>query len=153
MFSAQSVDLIDRFMARNREAAVSEGEPVGAFADIIALVLEISGKFLPLLSMCKQQPPPTPPIPASLAAVGVTQETWHMASVAKYAAMQSVQGDGFSKAALRRATAEIRKAKNIKKKAAVPLALAALQTGRDESAEEIAIAAQNSKDNAARYGA
>lgn len=152
--SARSLKLIDRIQQRSARASAREAgsEPVGSVLAIIGIVLEMFAKFAPLLEFCKTPVPPTPPVPDSLSAVGVTEETWHQAFVSKFGATQSVDGDGFKPAALRRATTEIRKSKHIKRKAALPLALAALQTGRDETVEDLAIAAQQVKDNASQFG-
>jgi len=152
-FSARSALFIDDFRQTVEAEAAAAGDPVGLpFIQIIAIALEMFAKFAPLMEMCKTPVPPTPPVPSALEAVGVSQETWHQAFVSKFGAEQSVQGDGFSKSAIRRATAEVRKSQNIKKKAAMPIAMAALKTGRDKSVEEIAIAAQSVKDNASQFG-
>lgn len=154
MLAARSVNLLERVRMRAEAASAAGGDPIGfGFLELIPLILDMAAKFIPLLANCKQQPPPTPPVPAALIASGVTGDTWTKAWVSKYAAMQSVDGDGFSKAALRRATAEIRKSKHVKKKAATPMALAALQSGRDETAEDIAIAMQGVVSNASQFGA
>lgn len=149
-FSARSTVLLDGI--RQRTVGSADGEPVGGIAEIAVLFLDIASKFAGILAACKAPTPPTPPVPDALSAVGVTSETWHQAVVAKYGAEQSVAGDGFKKVALRRTIAEIRKSQKIKKKAAVPLALSVLQAGRDETVEDIAIAAQGVKDNRSHFG-
>lgn len=153
--SPRSLKLLDRIQQRSVKASAREAgsEPVGSVLAIIGIVLEMFAKFAPLLEFCKTPIPPTPPVPETLAAVGVTQETFHEAFVSKFGAEQSVEGDGFKKSAIRRATAEIKKSKGIKRKAALPLAIAALQTGRDETVEDLAVAAQQVKNSASQFGA
>ena len=152
--SPRSLKLLDRIQQRSVKASAKEAdsEPVGSVLAIIGIVLEMFAKFAPLLEFCKTPVPPTPPVPDTLSAVGVTQETYHQAFVSKFGAEQSVEGDGFKKAAIRRATTEIKKSKGIKRKAALPLAIAALQAGRDETLEDLAVVAQQVKDNASQFG-
>lgn len=153
--SPRSVMVVERIRTRAEKASADAGDPVGfGFLEIVMLGLEMFTKFAPLMEFCKTPVPPTPPVPEPLAAVGVTQETWHQACVSKFAAQESSDGNGgFTKSALRRTTAEIRKSKRIKRKQAAPMALAALQTAFEESAEDIAIAAQSVKSNASNFGA
>lgn len=151
-FSARTVLLLDDVKQKQAAAAAVEGEPVGGLPEIAVFFLDMVSKFQDIMALCKTPVPPTPPVPDALMAVGVTADTWNKAFVAKYAADQSVEGDGFKKAALRRTTTEIRKSKRIKKKAAAPMALAALQAGRDNTAEDIAIAAQSVISNASHFG-
>lgn len=141
--------------SRTEAASVAEnGAPLGiGFIELLPLIMDMVTKFLPILASCKQKPPPTPPVPPALSAVGVTQDTFHKAFVSKYAAEQSVKDDGsFYPIAIRRAKVEIAKSKGIKKKAALPLAIAALESGRDETLEDIAIGLQSVVSNASALG-
>lgn len=151
-FSARSVLLIEKLQKGTVAAAAVEGEPVESLSDVVNLIAEFYGKFQAFLAMCKAPVPPTPPMPDTLVAVGVTEDVWHRSFVSKYAADQSVDGDGFKKSVLRRMTTEIRKSKKIKKKAAAPMALSALQTAHASTVEDIAIAAQGVVSNASHFG-
>jgi hypothetical protein len=140
----------------SKRADKAGGEPFGIDPiSIFMLFLDLLPKILPLFAACKVQPPPPPPLPSVLAAVGVTPETWQQAHGAKFASGKSANkdGSGFSNIAIRRCSVEIAKAKGIKKKAARPLAIASLETGRDETVDEIAVAMQQAKSNAAALGA
>lgn len=156
IFSAQAVKVIDRLQTRYSAASEADGQPRGILplVTLIPLIMEVAAKFAALLAMCKKPVPPTPPVPDALAAVGVTQDTWHKAFVSKYGATEADDGEGgFKPWAVKRTKIEIARSRKIKKKEALPLAIAALESGRDETAEDLAIAFQSARSNAASFGA
>src|SRR5690242_5478573 len=79
---------------RADKAAKNDGEqPVGL------PIIEIATLFLNLLSnpsvaaliaSCKKKPPTPPPVPASLVAEGITEETWKQANDSKFGSQNSV---------------------------------------------------------------
>jgi hypothetical protein len=121
--------------------------------ELVMLFLELYPKVKPILDLCKTQPPVPPPVPSALSAVGVTGESWTEANGLKFAAEQS-KGNfsgGFSRAAIMNTSREIAKSKRIKPKQARSLAIAALTTAREESAEEIAVSIQQAKANKSQF--
>lgn len=110
--------------------------------ELLPLIMDMVTRFVGMLALCPKKPPipPDPPLPPALVAVGVTPDIWHKVNVGKFAALQSVSGDSFTAWSIRQTTKEIAKSKGIKRKAARPLAIATLEAGRDESAEDMAVA-------------
>lgn len=141
---------------RAEQHAVAAGDPVGIpLMELLPVIMDVASRFMALLGMCPKKPPipPTPPLPPALAAVGVTTDIWKQVNVGKHAALQSVSGNGFTKWSINKTAKEIAKSKGIKKKAAVPLAIAALEAGRDETVEDLAVAAVEAKRMAASLSA
>jgi hypothetical protein len=152
LFSARAVRVLDGIRVRAESHAASAGEPVGIpLLELLPLIMDIATRFASILALCPKKPPvpPTPPLPPALEAVGVTPDIWKQVNVGKYAAMQSVSGDSFTNWSINKTAKEIAKVKNIKRKAAKPLAIASLEAGRDETAEDLAIAMVDAKRTAA----
>lgn len=147
-FSKKVSNFGSRFSQRADAAA---GEPVGMdLITIATLALSIWSQVKQAFALCKVQPPAPIPVPVALAEQGVTEETWVEANGLKFAAHQSKgKNTEFSKAAIKRVSDVIAESKKIKRKAAKPTAIAALQSGRDEPVDAIAIAMQQIKDNEA----
>lgn len=116
--------------------------------------MDMVTRFMSMLALCPKKPPipPDPPLPPALESVGVTADIWHKVHVGKFAAMNSVKGDSFTPWSINQTKKQIAKAKGIKPKAAKPLAIAALEAGRDETLEDLAVAAADSLRTAKAMG-
>ena len=144
-YLATTVSLGSRFCAR---ADAAEDRRLGLDPiSIFTLLANMLPSILQAFAACKKQPPSPGPVPTALAAVGVTQDTWEQANAAKYGAQEAAVGSGFSTWAINRAAKEIMKSQHKKKKDAKPMAIAALETARDESIEEMCVSLQQVKSN------
>lgn len=153
-FSATSVSLLDRVRSRAMAAAAADGDQsLGLpFIELLPIIMDMVAKFLPILASCRKPPPPVPPVPPELVAAGVKPDTFKQAFLSKYAAMESVEGDGFTRWAITHTTTEVKKSQKVKRKAARPIAISALETGRDEDLNDLAIGLQDVKNNAKAMG-
>lgn len=148
MYSAKSVGVIDRMRQRAERSAAEDGQPMSFdFLTIITTIIQLLPALQGLFASCKQQPPAPTPVPEALAAVGVSDETWQEANRSKFLAESSWTGDKFRPIAVGKGAREIAKNQGIKKKAAKPLSASSLQTSREESVEDLAIAFQSAKVN------
>lgn len=148
MYSVQSVGVIDRMRIRAEQAAAEDGQPVGFdFITIATLIVQLLPALSGIFAACKKQPPAPTPVPAALAAVGVTAETWDEACRSKYLAESSRRGDRFAPGAVIDATRSVMQVQGVKRKAAKPKAVSALKTSYEESVEDLAVAFQAAKSN------
>lgn len=141
MFSKNALSVIGRLQTRAQSIEADDGKTM-AF-DITTIVTAITAltQLIPLLQgICKKKPPTPAPVPASLAAIGVSQSTWEDASNAKWAATESWNGDGkgYKAMAVNQAAKKLMQTQGITRKQAKPLAIASLDSSRTESIEDIA---------------
>lgn len=136
-FSAKAVDIVTRTLKRADKAA---GEALNEDLDTLAQVFrKRASELQPLVDELEDKTD----VPPDLAALGVSQETWHQAEASKATAIKyrSAAGPGgFTKAAVGRMAKEIAKAEGLRKKSCRPVAIAALQAAAEEPTPNIAIA-------------
>lgn len=140
MFPKPAVNLILRMNENARTFAADEGtEPRGIAIEVITALVSL----LPtLLSLCKKPAPTPPPVPASLAAMGVSDGTWKTASDSKWASTEAWhEGRGkFAPQAVNSLARDLRsKDSSLSMKDARVQARAALESGRTEDVETIAV--------------
>ncbi len=152
-FAVPQINLMTRFCARAEEATDVKQKYSFGPMELVLLFLEMYPKVKPIFDACTTQPPDPGPVPAPLSAVGVTGESWEEANGLKFASENS-KGNfsgGFSRKAIINTSREIAKSKHIKPKQARPLAIAALTTAQQESAEDLAVTIHQAKANKSQF--
>lgn len=117
-------------------------------AAIIGIFNFIGGLIQQLAAFCNKTPPEPPPVPAELAAEGVSKTAWKMAYQTKWGAEQAwlPAKNKYHTAATNHAAKELAKQNKTKKKLEKPATIAAFDTARDpkNTVEVLARAARDS---------
>ncbi len=147
MYLKPAMQLMSRFQDRVHLHAEPEERNDVMKIDFISIITIITS-LLPLIqNLCKKPAPPPTPTPAPVAALGVTDDTWKQACDSKWAANEAYNaGTGkYSATAIKNMARKIAKEDGIRPKAARPAAIAALDTARAETTEDIALTIHGTK--------
>lgn len=146
-FSESTARLFGNFQRRVIRETKDANDGVGFDPSSIITIMNI---ILPLISqlaaLCHKPVPPTPPVPASLAAQGITQDTYEKAFQSNWGGTEAwiPSKNHYHPAAINHSAKEIADKNGTKKKLEKPAAIAAFDTARKETVETIALAMHES---------
>lgn len=145
MFSIETVELLARFHSRlNDETELEEGRSFDP-TSIITVLSTVIPILSQLISLCKKQPPETPPIPEELSKRGISFQNWEKAFRTNWGATNSWKEDKqkYTPAIVNSIAKQISESEKTKKKLAKPMATTVLNSSRQEKIEVVAIALQD----------